>query len=241
MTRIGLIGDHDESVTAHRAIPLALDLAATALNEALETEWIATDSIDSTNRLTEFDGLWCVPASPYKSMKGALRAIRYARENARPFLGTCGGFQHAVVEYARNVLGLAEAEHAETAPDASLLAITPLRCALVDATDPVRFSAGSRLQRAYRSDRSVEGYRCSYGLSPNLAQTLMDGPLQITAIDPQGDVRALELQGHPFYVLTLFQPERAALQGQLSPIVATFVEACASSATLVNAGQGVNF
>jgi len=69
-------------------------------------------------RAAGFDGFWCVPASPYRDIDGALRAIRFAREQRRPFLGTCGGFQHAVLEYARNVLGWADAEHGELAPNA---------------------------------------------------------------------------------------------------------------------------
>src|ERR1017187_6384384 len=108
---IGLIGDYNPSVPAHQAIPIALQDAAKALHIEVEFEWIATDEITSASRVAEFDGLWCVPASPYRSMDGALLAIRHARESATPFLGTCGGFKHAVIDDARNVLGWADAEH----------------------------------------------------------------------------------------------------------------------------------
>src|SRR5262245_44502176 len=137
MTRVfhvGLVGDYDESVPAHRAIPLALALAAQSLDRSLEAQWVGTDLITSAAPLEKFDGIWCVPASPYRSMDGALRAIRWARENNRPFLGTCGGFQHAVIEYARSVLAWADAEHAETAPDAARPVIALLACALVETT-----------------------------------------------------------------------------------------------------------
>lgn len=228
--KIGLIGDFDESVPAHRAIPIALDLATESLGEPVDVEWIPTDAIDSEDALLGYHGLWCVPASPYRSMDGAIRAIRYAREQRRPFLGTCGGFQHAVVEYARNVLGWRDAEHGETAPGAALLVIAPLKCALVEETGPVRFAAGSRLLSAYGTDQSTEGYRCSFGLNPVLQAGLTEGPLHVTARDSDGDVRGLELDDHPFFVLTLFQPERAALRGTLPPIVAAFVAASAACA-----------
>ena len=127
--QIGLIGDFDESVTAHRAIPLALRRAAERLSQRLEFDWLGTDTMPDAQGLARFDALWCVPASPYRSMAGALRAIAFARREGVPFLGTCGGFQHAVVEYARAVLGWADAEHAETAPDAPLAVITALDCA----------------------------------------------------------------------------------------------------------------
>ena len=232
MIKIGLIGDLDESVPAHRAIPIALDLAAKSLDAAINAEWIPTDAIESEEKLLEYHGLWCVPASPYRSMDGAICAIRYAREEGRPFLGTCGGFQHAVIEYARNVLGWRDAEHAEMTPDAELLVIAPLQCALVEETGLVRFVAGSRLLAAYGTDLSTEGYRCSYGLNPAFQSSLVEGPLKVAARDSDGAVRGLELTDHPFFVLTLFQPERLALRGLLPPIVAAFVAASAAHAAM---------
>jgi CTP synthase (UTP-ammonia lyase) len=85
---IGLIGDYDPTVPAHPAIPLALGQAAEALCIEAGFEWVPTEEIRSASRLSGFDGLWCVPASPYRSMDGALIAIRHAREKAVPFLGT---------------------------------------------------------------------------------------------------------------------------------------------------------
>jgi CTP synthase (UTP-ammonia lyase) len=229
-TRIGLVGDYDAAVPAHQAIPPALALAQSALGAPIESCWLPTETIDSDAALAPFDALWCVPASPYRSMEGALRAIRFARERPRPFLGTCGGFQHAVVEYARNVLGWADAEHAETAPDAARPVIVPLACSLVEVTDRVRLLPGSRIAAAYGAGETVEGYRCRYGLNETFRSTLASGALRITAEDDAGDVRALELPDHPFFVATLFQPERAALTGRLPPLVAAFVRAAADAA-----------
>ena len=161
--------------------------------------------------------LWCVPASPYRSMEGALTAIQVARERHVPFLGTCGGFQHAVIEYARNVLGWTDAEHAETSPQAQRQVIVPLLCSLVEVTDAVnlsRFATGAGLWR----HSIVEGYHCNYGLSPDFRHALADGPLRIIAVDDADDVRGIELDDHPFFVATLFQHERGALQGRLPPL-----------------------
>jgi CTP synthase (UTP-ammonia lyase) len=158
-------------------------------------------------------------------MDGALHAIRFAREHGRPFLGTCGGFQHAVIEYARNVLGWADAEHAETAPEAARPVIAPLSCALVEATDIVRFRAGSRIAAAYKSEEATEGYHCSYGLNPEFQAALLSSPLRITAEDCAGEVRAVELDDHPFFVATPFQPERAAPKAQLPPLTAALLRA----------------
>lgn len=223
--RIGLIGDHDSGVTAHQAIPKALDLAATATKTDVDYTWVPTDSIHSPDDVSTFDALWCVPASPYRSMDGALTAIRAARESDRPFLGTCGGFQHAVIEYARSVLNWTDAEHAETSPEVGRQVIAPLACSLVETEALVKFTPGSRLAEAYRARSAYEKYHCSYGLNPDFVAYLTSGSLCIAAVDNEGQVRALELESHPFFVITLFQPERAAFAGRVPPIVEAFVRA----------------
>lgn len=225
---VGLIGDYCESVPAHRAIPFALKRAADSLHIEVGFEWVPTDDVTSVSRIGRFDGLWCVPASPYRSMDGALRAIRHAREGGVPFLGTCGGFQHAVIEYARNVLGWADAEHAETAPGAARAVISPLACALIEASGSVRLFPGTRLASAYGANETTAGYRCRYGLNPEFQAALVAGPLRAAADDETGEIRAVELDDHPFFVATLFQPERAALKGEAVPLVVSFVSACAA-------------
>src|SRR5690242_14160890 len=102
--RIGLIGDYSPDIVAHVAIPRALDLTATDAGVPVKPIWLATDRLeqDGADLLPACDALWCVPRSPYAGMDGALAAIRFARERGVPFLGTCGGFQHALIEYARN-------------------------------------------------------------------------------------------------------------------------------------------
>jgi len=223
--RIALVGDRNDAITAHRAIPVALGLVAESLARPLSFDWLASDALPADAALAAYDGLWCVPGSPYRDMDAVLRAIRVARERGVPFLGTCGGFQHAVVEYARNVLGWADAEHAESAPGAARPVISLLACALVEASQELRLQPGSRLAVAYGGEGAHEGYHCSYGLDPAFAERLAGEPLRATAHDAQGEVRAFELDGHSFFVGTLFQPERAALRGTVPPVVRAFVQA----------------
>ena len=224
--RIALIGDYDPQVTAHQAIPLALGMAAEHAGLDVQFQWLATDRIDNDTPLADFDGFWCVPASPYRNEAGALRAIRFAREQQRPFLGTCGGFQHAVLEYARNVLGWGDAEHGETSPDATRALLTPLTCSLVEAVDSIHLVEGSLIAKAYENSEIREGYRCRYGVNPEFEPALLSQQLCAVGHDSSGDLRAVELRGHPFFVATLFQPERAALKGLLPPLVSALIEAC---------------
>lgn len=93
---------------------------------------MATDrNLDLPNILQDFDAIWVVPGSPYRYDDGAFMAIRHARENDVPFLGSCGGFQYAIIEYARNVMGWHDAGHAET-DSGGRLVIAPLSCSLVE-------------------------------------------------------------------------------------------------------------
>jgi CTP synthase (UTP-ammonia lyase) len=91
LLEVGIIGDFDPNRPSHSATNEALSHAATALSVTLACSWLPTQSLDeegSEAMLKPFDALWCAPASPYKSMNGALRAIRFARERGWPFIGT---------------------------------------------------------------------------------------------------------------------------------------------------------
>jgi CTP synthase (UTP-ammonia lyase) len=231
-TRIALVGDHDPAVVAHQGIPLALGLAATATDSRLDWEWLHTSTLvgDVPARLDAFDGVWCVPASPYADTAGALAAIRWARERGRPFLGTCGGFQHAMLDYAEAVWGVPAPGHAELDPSAVNPVIAPLTCGLVEQTGAIRFEPGSRLGAIYGVGETIEGYHCSYGLNPSYAARLAGGPLRVAARDLDGDVRAVEVDGHPFFVATLYQPERSGLAGHRHPLIVAFVDAARAHA-----------
>jgi CTP synthase (UTP-ammonia lyase) len=233
IVRIALVGDYSPDVIAHRAIPRALDLAAGSIDCQVEPAWIATPELDrdAEQRLAGFHAIWCVPASPYASMDGALAAIRFARERAYPFLGTCGGFQHALIEYARNALGFAEADHAESNPDATMPLIAPLACSLAETTGTIVLHAGSRISAIYGRATVVEGFNCTFGVNPQYRALLSDGALHITGVDENGEARVVELAEHPFFIATLFQPERSALRGVVHPLIAAYLQAAAQFAS----------
>ncbi len=240
---IGLIGDYSRSVPAHVAIPQALDLAAGVLGCTVRAEWLPTEQLvgDASERLAAFDGLWCVPASPYASMDGALRGIRFAREQGRPFLGTCGGFQHALIEYVRNVLGLIDADHAESNPETSLPLMVALECALIEATGgTIVLQAGSRVAALYGQREVVEAYHCRFGLNPHYEALLTNTDLRISGRDSGGEVRIVELEEHPFYVATLFQPERSAFKGHAHPLITAYVGAVLERRAGVPASAGAS-
>jgi CTP synthase (UTP-ammonia lyase) len=220
--RIALIGDHNPNVAAHQAIPKAVALAAKSSD--IKAEWLDTEAALNAN-LDGYAGFWCVPASPYRSMDGALRVIRYARENQRPFLGTCGGCQHAVLEFARNVLNISAAGHKESDPDTSEPVIMNLACALIEADEELQTVPRTRLHEIYGADRITETYHCSYGLNESYLPRMEQAGLRVGVRGPDGESRAVELTGHPFFFGTLYQPERLALHGKRHPLISAFVAA----------------
>ena len=223
--RIALVGDCNQQNKAHMAIPKSL---AAASEGHASVEWIPTEAAQAAN-LPEFQGIWVVPGMPYRSADGVMRAIRHARVNRTPFLGTSAGFQYAILEFARNVLGLADADHQKTNPKASLPLISPLGCGLAGVKARVRFLGGTSLRKAYASPESTESYYCSFGLNNRYRRLIEGGQLCVAAVDDQNDVRAVELDGHPFFVATLFQPELSALDDAAppNPLVKMFFTACA--------------
>ena len=228
--RIALVGDYDSAVTAHRAIPVALSLAAEAANIVIEPVWIATPALDgdAVQSLAQYAGIWCVPASPYANTEGALAAITLARRGRIPFLGTCGGFQHAMIEYFRNVMGIADAGHEELDPASPNPVISRLSCSLVEVSAPIILEPRSWALHIYGTDLVEETYRCNYGLSAGASRHITaGGDLSIEGRDAAGEIRIVRLRSHPYFVGTLFQPERSGLRGVVHPIIREFVRAVA--------------
>jgi CTP synthase (UTP-ammonia lyase) len=175
--------------------------------------------------LRRFDALWCAPGSPYQSMDGALQGIRFAREEGWPFIGTCGGFQHVVIEYARNVLGFADAAHAESDPDASTLFVSKLACSLLGKTMKVHIDPASRVYMMYQRAVVEEQYYCQFGLNPHYQATIHDGGLRIVGFDDDREARIVELPQHPFFVGTLFVPPLTSTAEQPHPLILAYLQA----------------
>lgn len=224
--RIGLIGDYKATVKAHTAIPKAIEHSAAEVGADVHPVWLPTESIPEID-LSLYDAMWCVPASPYRSMEGALRGIRFARETGRPFLGTCGGFQHALIEYARNALGLAAADHVETNRKSEEPVVIELACPLVEADETVRLIPGTKLSAIYGSGETRESYRCRFGLNPEYTQRFEAAGVRASALSQDGEVRAMEWPGQSFFIGVLFQPERWALRGRANPLINAFIATAA--------------
>ena len=226
---IAVVGDFNSGNRSHIATDDAISHCSAALRLQIEHGWIGTEELarpDGTKQLADFSGLWIAPGSPCKNMEGALLAIRTARERRIPLLGTCGGFQHIILEYARDVLGFADAQHEETAPDSSRLFISRLVCSLVGRSMTITLQPGSRVARTYGRTTVQEQYRCNFGVNPDYVDSLRSGALRIVGADDEGVVRVVELVHHPFFVGTLFVPQHSSTPSAPHPLVSGFIKAC---------------
>lgn len=225
--RIALVGDFSAAITAHRAINESMRLVSGG--GSIGAQWVHTSSLQPRDEqaLASFHGVWCVPGSPYANTDGALWAIEWARTRNVPFLGTCGGFQHAVLEFVRHVLGRNQAAHAELEPGAAFPLIAPLACALVEKSERILPTGRGRFAQWYGVSPCNEDFHCSFGVNPGYEVLLENSGLEVVARGEQGEVRAVELAKHPFFIGTLFQPERSALGGKLHPLVNAFLQAVA--------------
>ncbi len=240
--RIGILGDFNSEFRSHHATPDSLQHAARKLNLKVESEWIPTLTLakpDSEKLLETFDGLLAAPGSPFKSFDGMLKGIEFARRRDWPFLGTCAGFQYALIEFARNVLGIADADTAENNSGSKNIIVYPVACAVPDRrgsapklsgmVPEIRLRPGSYLQSFYGKDKEVvsEEFFCNFEVNPEYEWATMEAGFPVVARGVNGEIRAIESPTHRFFVATLFQPQLSSTEKKPHPVVLAFVQAAA--------------
>jgi L-amino acid N-acyltransferase YncA len=226
---VAIVGDYSSNFPPHVKTGEALQHAQAALGIRVEADWIPTADLDEhATKLSHYDAVLVAPGAPYKSMTGALNAIRHCRETGLPLLGTCGGCQHVAIEFAHNVLGISDDSHAKSDPYASKLIITPLSCSLKGLTMEVQIEPGSQVERLYGATRAIEQYYCNFGLNPEYQGKLHEAGLRIVGSDTSGEARILSLDGHPFFVATLFVPQLTSAPDKPHPIILGFLHAAAA-------------
>ena len=224
MKRIALLGEYSPTFRPHTATTGALRHSADALGVDVEATWLSTGTIPD-DLFRDFDAIWVAPGSPYRNVSRTLAAIRHARENDVPCFGTCGGFQHMLLEFARNVLGFQDAQHAEYDPAASNLFVSALACSLAGRRMQLRFAPGSRVAAIYGVESAEEEYYCNFGVNPDKVPLIRRSALGISGSDAEGEIRVIELTDHPFFLATLFVPQLRSTPTDPHPLVTAFVQA----------------
>ena len=221
MRSLAVVGDRDERYETHRGI----DRVLASLPSGLSGAWRATDELDPAE-IASADGVWMAPGTPYRDRDAALGVIRHAREHGQPILGSCGGFQHMVLEFSRSVAGLEHAEHGEEHPDAHDVVVTRLACSLVGQIRTVTVTSGTRAAEICGL-APFEGFHyCNFGLEPRFEHRLVAAGLVVSGHAPDAGVEIVELPGHPFYFGTMFQPQMSPrADGREHPLLQAFLAA----------------
>ncbi len=246
--RIAIVGDFDRGKHSHWATEAALFHVAARVGVSVEPRWVPTPTVasdDGVRRLREFDGVWGAPGSPYASMDGILRAVQYAREHDLVYLGTCAGFQYALIEFTRNVLGLADADTAENGPRAENTVITPVSCAVPPIGSPklagggvVRPVPGTLLELLCGSGDLVEEYFCNFETNPDFISRWEAAGLCAAARGSDGEMRAFQVRDKRFFVATLFQPQLSSSYERPHAIIEGYLRSCTKARGVTQRGAG---
>ena len=229
MTNIALIAEYDRTIEPHVATERSLKHSSYFLDMPINYEWISTSDL-SDSIFSEFDGVWIGPGSPYKNMKKTIATIKYARENNVPLLGTCGGFQHVILEIAKNIIGFKDAQHAEYDPYGSNLFISELACSLAGKEMQISLAKGSKVAEFYDETEAIEKYYCNFGVNPDYVEEIKKSPIEITGLDANGEIRIVEIPTIRFFIATLFVPQARSTIESPHPLVTNFIK----SSTLKN-------
>jgi len=221
--KIALIAEYDPNFEPHVATEKSLRHSGESLALQVEHQWVSTNDI-CDSLFTDFGAIWVAPGSPYKNMDNTLWAIRYAREHDIPLLGTCGGFQHVIIEIARNVLGIEDAEHAEYDPYSSKLFISELSCSLAGKEMDLELVPESKVAEYYGAKTAKEKYYCNFGVNSEWTEELRKAPIDFVGSDSEGEVRIIELAANRFFVATLFVPQARSTRDNPHPLITSFVK-----------------
>lgn len=197
--------------------------ALAAREAGLELVVMRTDEIGELGR-----AVLVAPGSPYRDPAAAEQVIERSRLDGTPVLGTCGGFQHLLVEHARNVMGIIAADHAEYGGD-GVHVVELLSCSLSESQIEIELVPGTRLAAIYGVATATEKTNCNYGLAAGYQHLAAEGGLTVTSVDDTGEVRSVERNDHPFFMGTLFQPQRTSTAEHPHPLLLAFVDAAVRS------------
>lgn len=213
------------------SIKEALKHAGRNLSTQVDIRWFDAEHLDLT-KLGEIDGILVPGGFGPRGVEGKLAAIAYARQNRIPYLGLCFGFQLAVIEYAKNVLGWSDATSEELGGGKHVIALLPEQQAVTTmggtmrlGNYPITVKDGSLLHRLYGKLEIIERHRHRYEVNPAFIPDLENRGLVFSAITANR-MEACELVDHPFFLATQFHPEFTSRPAHPSPPFVGFIQAC---------------
>ena len=235
---IGLVGKYVKLHDAYLSVAEAMSHAGYELNTFVKIHWIDSENISKENVKEVFHGLHgiIVPGGfGNRGIEGMVLAAKYARENRIPYFGICLGMQIAVIEFARNVLGLSDAHSGEFDEQCThkVIDFMPGQSEEIDKGGTLRLGSypcsikqGTRMEKCYNAEIISERHRHRYEFNNNYREKLTEAGLVISGTSPDNRlVETVEIEEHPFFVGVQFHPEFKSRPNQPHPLFKGFISA----------------
>jgi CTP synthase len=240
--QIAIVGKYTELKDSYISIVEALKHGGVANRAEIELKWINAEKLEEEENIEplfrEVQGVLVPGGFGNRGIEGKIRAIRYARENRIPFLGLCLGMQCAVIEFARNVCKMKDANSSEFDPETKypVIDLLPEQKGISDKGGTMRLGAylcrikkGTHLSEAYDKDEVYERHRHRYELNNNFRKELSEAGMVFSGIYPDADlVEVVEVKDHPWFLATQYHPEFKSRPNRPHPIFRDFVKAAIS-------------
>ena len=235
---VALIGKYVELKDSYKSISEAFIHAGVANETNVNIKWIHSDEITKTsikNDLKDIDGILVAPGFGSRGISGKINAVEYARVNEIPFLGICLGMQCAVIEFARNVLGIEDAHTTEIAEktESPVISMMEEQKNISDYGGTMRLGAykcqlkpKSKMSEAYNTDKISERHRHRYEFNNEYLKKFEDNGMKATGVNPKtGLIEAFEITSHPWFVGVQFHPEYKSTVDEPHPLFVAFIKA----------------
>ena len=241
--KIAVIGKYTELVDSYKSVQEALIHGGIGNDVGVDISWLASDMFSGREKtrelLADFHGVLVPGGFGVRGVEGMLEAIRYARESGLPFFGICLGMQSAIIEFARNVVGLDDSHSSEFAPECGnpVISLMESQQHLTDmggtmrlGAYPCRLGPGTRAAQIYGAAQVSERHRHRYEVSNAYRDAFVEHGMTLSGLSPDGSlVEIVELQTHPWFVGCQFHPELQSRPTRPHPLFASFIGAAAEA------------
>jgi CTP synthase len=247
--RIAVVGKYTDYADSYKSVQEALIHGGIANDVGVDIHWLSSDDFTAPDRAAEllgtFHGLLVPGGFGVRGVDGMVEAIRHARVSGLPFFGICLGMQTAIIEFARNVLGLEDSHSSEFAPECDN-AVISLMESQQHVTDmggtmrlgayPARLARGSRTAEVYGMAEISERHRHRYEVSNRFRESFVEHGLRLAGLSPDGQlVEIIEYPQHPWFIGCQFHPELKSRPTRPHPLFAGFIAAAARAKKQRNA------
>jgi CTP synthase len=240
---IGLIGKYVELKDSYKSIAESFIHAGATNETKVNLKWISSETLAEEGfekKLEELDGILVAPGFGERGIEGKINAVRYAREKKIPFFGICLGMQCAVIEFARNVVGLTDAHSSEMDKESSAHVIDLMeeQKSVTNKGGTMRLGAyackiekGTLAHQIYGKTSIQERHRHRYEFNNQYLEQMKSAGMTMSGINPDSNlVEIIELRDHPFFIGVQFHPEYKSTVLNPAPLFVHFVKACLKNA-----------